>query len=223
MLQEDKERKGATMTDNEFLCAELGIIKDSEIEAYNPSDFQREFLKMLSDGIIDEVDSYKLKLRLGEFADKHGMFPRDEKGGAIADETMLFTFEHIEMVISLWNTRIASLKQKLKAQNDPLQKMLRPAFELIQKGWKNATDYYREDLQRRWNEAGNACKWEGVYNISGRMVARTDSPIWTMLGCSELFDDGLNISFPPFFVNGGWLLYWETVTKKELEGIEERG
>jgi hypothetical protein len=83
------------------------------------------------------------------------------------------------------------------------------------------SSHYLEDLSRRWNRAGEECGWKGVVRHPERKIAMTDSPIWRVLGDSEVFDDGLSIDHPPFYLNGGWLLSWDTVEDEELPGPVE--
>lgn len=203
------------MNNDEFFCAELGMIDLANIESYSPTDFQREFLSILDNG-IKNYDG-KLKLHLVEFADKFGMIPRLDDGEAIRDESMPFSVDHIEMVIRIRHSRQHGLAQRQTA-NDPLQKVLRPAFEIVVNLSNPNIDFYRTDLRNRWQVAGDACKWDGVIQIGDRMIAKTDSPIWKCLGNQDLFDDGLGINYPPFYLNGGWLFGWKSITKKELDG-----
>ena len=204
------------MTNDEFLCAELGIIDD--IEAYSPDAFQREFLLFLEDG-LSKYQRPKLRMLLGELADRHGMIPRDETGAAVGDETTLFSYPHFDLIIRVREARQHGRRSR-ELSGDKLQRILRPAFELVENHVDAYSDAYREDLARRWQSAGEACAWEGVFDTGdGRLVALTDSPIWAALGSGGLFEDGLDIDFPPFYVNGGWRFGWSTVTRRELSAL----
>lgn len=46
-----------------------------------------------------------------------------------------------------------------------------------------------------------------VWQESGRMVARKDSPIWSSLGSSRLFDDALDTDFAPLAFNSGMWMF----------------
>ena len=204
------------MNDNEFLCAELGMIEYADIDAYSPSDFQKKYLGMLDEGVKNH--DYRLRMLLLELASKNNMVPREEDGTAIEDQTLLFSPDHIQMIIQIRNAQIHGLGQR-KTSEDELQKILCPAFELVKNQKNKDEEFYIADLNRRWEVAGNACNWEGVIKAHDRKIALTSSPIWKMLGSGDLFDDGLDIDHPPFYINGGWIFGWRRITKKELEAL----
>lgn len=208
------------MNNDEFFLAELGVIALSEIEAYNPDDFQRRYLQMLEEGIANY--DFKLRLHLLDLANDCNRIPRQPDGTALSDVELPCTFEHIQLVLNIRRNREAH-KGKLKTARDPLQKILRPCFELVMDNHDPNEDWYKRDLQRRWQMAGDACKWSGVVQVPDRLIAKTDSPIWANLGSAELFDDGLDFDTPPFYLNGGWLFGWNTVTKEELEALGKAG
>lgn len=204
------------MNDNEFLCAELGMIEYADIDSYSPSDFQKEYLGMLDEGVKNH--NYKLRMLLLELASKNNMVPREEDGTAIEDQTLLFSPDHIQMIIQIRNAQLHGLGQRKSSENE-LQKILRPAFELVKYHKDKDEEFYIADLNRRWEIAGNTCNWEGVVKVSDRKIALTSSPIWKLLGSGELFDDGLDIDYPPFYINGGCIFGWMSITKKELETL----
>ena len=207
------------MNDDDFFLAELGVIELPDIEAYSPTDFQRQYLTMLGEGVYN-MSHESLRGKLFDLAAKHNMIPREADGTAKSDVELPFTWEHINFIEFVRQARRAGL-EKRKLLTNELLKIMRPAFELV-KGLKDKDEaYYIEDLDRRWNIAGNACNWEGVKRLPDRKVALTTSPIWAMLGSNELFDDGLGFDTPPFYLNGGWMFYWNTITKKEWEGLTE--
>lgn len=196
------------MTDNDYLLAELGMIEN--IEAYSPDECQREVLQLLN----NNPSTSNLRMQILELIRKHY--------GSISegDWTTPNSFEHIQWIITVRTVRNAGLASR-NTSNDKLQQMLRPAFELVKELTDKDETYYIEDLNRRWKVAGDTCSWEGVKRLPNRMVALTSSPIWKCLGSSELFDDGMDIDHPPFYINGGWLFGWRTITKKEWEGSTE--
>jgi len=205
------------MNNDEFFLAELDVIKFSDIEAYNPNDFQRRFLQMLEEGVADH--DHKLRTRLFCFAGDNNMIPRNEDGSAVQNVEIPFTLEHVDFVIQVRTSRehYGKMPEMFK---DPLLKQLNPAFELSQDIFRVPyEEYYVQDLDRRWKVAGDACNWQGVIVVPGRKIALTDSPIWGKLGSPELFEDGLGFDTPPFYLNGGWLFGWETVSKDELDEI----
>ena len=200
------------MNDDDFLCAELGMIPVDELEAYSPDDFQREFLSALEAGAVAR-DRQKTRSALLEIAARHNRLNRDSKG----DWTVPNTWEHFGMIAQIRNAREAG-KGQLKTAMDSLQRILRPAFEFTKQVHDEHDDFYDEDLKRRWEIAGNACGWDGAlrYDACGRFIALTQSPIWTQLGNA---DDGLGINYPPFYANGGWRFHWRTVKRDECQRL----
>lgn len=55
------------------------------------------------------------------------------------------------------------------------------------------------------NERNWTARWikAGGEFYAGRMIALKNDPIWSRLGSSELFDDGLDNPYPPFAFNSG--------------------
>ena len=204
------------MNNNESLCAELGMIEYADIDSYSPSDFQKEYLGMLYEGVKNH--DYRLRMHLLELASKNNMVPREEDDTAIKDQTLLFSPEHIQMILQIREAQLLGLGQR-KSSDDELQKVLRPAFELVKFLKDKDEEFYIADLNRRWEIAGNACNWEGVINVPDRKIALSSSPIWKLLGSGDLFDDGLDIDYPPFYINGGWIFGWKSVAKKELDAL----
>jgi len=76
-------------------------------------------------------------------------------------------------------------------------------------GW----ELYRADERkqpRNWPERWTvSCQDAGdedalrIFNETGRMVALKESGVWDSLGNSELWDDALDVSYPPFYFNSG--------------------
>lgn len=62
-------------------------------------------------------------------------------------------------------------------------------------------------------------RWQAVGGqlYDGRMVALKDSPIWSNLGDSGLFDDGIDSDVPPYAFNSG--MGWREVGRDEAIGL----
>ncbi|MDP2227282.1 MAG: hypothetical protein Q8J78_07365, partial [Moraxellaceae bacterium] len=61
------------------------------------------------------------------------------------------------------------------------------------------------DFAPKGNERDWAARWQkaGGEFFDGRMVALKNDPIWSRLGDSSLFPDGLDNPYPPFAFNSG--------------------
>jgi hypothetical protein len=80
--------------------------------------------------------------------------------------------------------------------NDPAVLEAFPCWELKRAGHSK----HQRDWGARWviaaNDSGDTDALR-VFQETGRMVARKDSPIWSSLGSSRLFDDALDTDFTP--------------------------
>jgi len=64
-----------------------------------------------------------------------------------------------------------------------------------------------KDWPSRWEKAG------GEFYGGGRMIALKGSPVWSALGSSQLFEDGLDAPVPPFAFNSGY--GWRAVARRD--------
>lgn len=151
---------------------------------------------------------------MAEKLNELGLIERDENGNTVEGKmTNLGSTIRLNLIVKT-NTALAhSMQQKMAAQ-DPLQKILRPFFELY-RGEHRKTERNWYD---RWLTAANRVGWEGVVKGTTRMIARTDSPIWSELG--NMFPDSIGVDSPPFCWGSG--MRWKTVTAKEVKemGLE---
>jgi len=145
---------------------------------------------------------------MAEKLNELGLIERDENGNTVEGKmTNLGSTMRLNLIVKT-NTALAhSMQQKMTAQ-DPLQKILRPYFELY-RGERRKTERNWWD---RWLTAANKVNWEGVVMGTTRMIALTTSPIWDALG--NMFSDSIGTNMPPFCWGSG--MRWKTVTKKEL-------
>lgn len=148
---------------------------------------------------------------MAEKLNELGLIERDENGNTVEGKmTNLGSTMRLNLIVKT-NTALAhSMQQKMSAQ-DPLQKILRPYFELY-RGERRKTERNWWD---RWLTAANKVNWEGVVKGTTRMIARTDSPIWIELGNG--FQDSIGVDSPPFCWGSG--MRWKTVTAKEIKEL----
>lgn len=77
------------------------------------------------------------------------------------------------------------------------------------------------DWEQRFRIAGlntGTPEGEGGWIVEGgRMIAIKNHPIWAKLGDSTLFDDALDVSYPPFAFGSG--MWCEDVDRDEAEGL----
>jgi len=86
-----------------------------------------------------------------------------------------------------------------------------PAWELVRVAEKSKP----RDWQRRWLEAGGEL-FEG-----GRMIAMKGDAIWDSLGDSALFDDALDVDYPPFAFSSG--MGWQAVSRADVTRLGVTG
>ena len=107
------------------------------------------------------------------------------------------------------NARMALNRGYIEAWQDEDQRHAYPAWELVRiynrevprgqrKTKAGLVDDPGNDWPSRWEDAG------GRFTNDGRMIARVDDPVWSLLGSSLIFDDGLDNPYPPFAFNSGF-------------------
>ena len=114
-------------------------------------------------------------------------------------------------------TKLASGYARLVADNDPDVVDAFPAWELYRVGERKQP----RDWDERWTTACNAAGDEdalAVYESTGRMIALKDSGVWESLGDSDLFDDALDVNYPPFYFNSG-MIGVENIVREECERL----
>jgi len=153
----------------------------------------------------------RTRMLMREKLDSMGLLERDEQGNVIDDQmTKLGSTIRLNLIVKT-NTQLAkSAQQKVQSQ-DPLQKILRPYFELV----RNESRKTHRNWWDRWLTCANKIGWKGVVKGTTRMIAKTDSPIWAELGNG--FADSLGTDRPPFAFGSG--MGWKTVTAKEVESL----
>lgn len=170
-------------------------------------DYERG-ISQTSDGQPISQGLERTRTLMAEKLNELGLIERDENGNTVEGKmTNLGSTMRLNLIVKT-NTALAhSMQQKMSAQ-DPLQRVLRPCFELY-RGESRKTERNWYD---RWITAANKVNWEGVVKGTTRMIAKTDSPIWIELGNG--FQDSIGVDSPPFWWNSGGR--WRTVTRKEL-------
>lgn len=153
----------------------------------------------------------RTRMLMREKLEDLGLIERDEEGNIIEGKmTNLGSTMRLNLIIKT-NTELAhSMQQKMTAQ-DPLQQILRPYFELV----RNESRKKPRNWYDRWIDCANAVNWEGVVKGTTRMIAKTDSPIWSALG--NKYIDSLGTDMPPFCFGSG--MGWKTVTAKEIKDL----
>lgn len=144
--------------------------------------------------ISQDIDRTRMLMR--EKLNELGMLEREEDGTVAERMTNLGSTMRLNLIIET-NTKAAHAKAQKMVVSDPLQKLLRPAWELVRNQQSNHPRNWRE----RWYEAASICNWEGVARGTTRMVALVDSPIWEVLG--NHFADSIGIDTPPFWWGSG--------------------
>lgn len=170
-------------------------------------DYERG-ISQTSDGQPISQGIERVRTQMAEKLNKLGLIERDENGNTVEGKmTNLGSTMRLNLIVKT-NTALAhSMQQKMSAQ-DPLQKILRPAFELY-RGESRKTERNWWD---RWLTASAKVNGQGVVQGTTRMIALTTSPIWAELGNG--FPDSIGTDTPPFWWNSGGR--WRTVTRKEL-------
>ena len=153
----------------------------------------------------------RTRMLMREKLEDLGMIERDAEGNVIEGKmTNLGSSMRLNLIIKT-NTGLAHSAQQLARAQDPVQKILRPYFELYRGERRNNPRNWWD----RWLTAANKCNWDGVVKGTTRMIARTDSPIWSILGND--FGDSIGVDTPPFCWGSGMM--WKTIRAKEIEDL----
>lgn len=174
------------------------------------ADYQNQLGKT-EDGQDISQGLQRTRMLMLEKLDELGLVERDEEGNVVQGKmTNLGSAMRLNLIIKT-NTALAhSMKQKLTAQ-DPLQKIIRPFFELV----RNESRKQPRNWYDRWIDCANTVGWEGVVKGTTRMIARTDSPIWSALG--NKYSDSIGTDMPPFCFGSG--MGWKSITAKEIKDL----
>jgi len=167
-------------------------------EVVNPVTAHREDGTPFTKG----MDPATARLRLKETAQELGIQPAPGTRGTLQDHT---AFVRRELVVKT-NVELAQgAGHFIEANNESVVEAF-PCQELVRFEGREK----ERDWGQRWIEAAHYSGDDDatrVYNETGRMVARKDSPIWDALGDTDLFDDALGNPFPPFAFNSGmWVI-----------------
>ena len=158
------------------------------------------------DGRPISQDLGRTRMLMREKLAELGMLEREEDGTIAERMTNLGSTMRLNLIIDT-NTEFAhSTAQKMSA-SDPMQKLFRPAWELV----RNQQTQHPRNWLERWYECASICNWEGVAQNTTRMVALVDSQIWELLG--NHYPDSIGCDQPPFC--WGSHMGWKSVTRAE--------
>lgn len=120
------------------------------------------------------------------------------------------------------NLRVAANYGRVVAGNTDYALHAYPAWELlriyVRSVPRGSEKSHSAGWEPRWEDAAESVDWEGVADLSSRMIARKDSPIWPALGDGAGgFEDTLGNPFPPFAFNSG--LGWRAVDRAECDTL----
>ena len=148
-----------------------------------------------------------------QFLQKIGYAPAAEDAGTIKD---LGSDARIQLVLQ-------TNKQLAQGQGNWLQSQRRGVLESFP-----ANELFRlearakqRDWLSRWRLAGEQTEdpigtgW--TVTPDGRMIALKNHDIWDWIGSSELFDDALDVVWPPFAFNSG--IWVKDVSRADCEAI----
>ena len=152
-----------------------------------------------------EFNEATARAQVQDSLDAIGYSPAPEDAGGLKD---LASDRRVRLVLET-NLRQAANFGLLEQGNDPISRWQYPALELIR-------IYDREEPR---GEMPGSLGWQerfvraGGQLIDGRLIALKSDPVWSNLGNSDLFEDGLDSSVPPYAFNSG--MGWREVPRDE--------
>lgn len=194
-----------------FIEQALETQRQAVVSLLEPKQVQREDRVTVDNpqGFVTEgLNPTYARVKIKEMYQEIGYQAAPEDQGTIKD---LSSDRRIDLVVKTNEDLGRGYGFKRKSQ-DPELLDLFPGWELVR---------YEERKEKRpwitrWMLAGNATGWglgDGWTVMGGRMVALVNHPIWTQLGSSRIFDDALDVSYPPFAFNSG--MWVERVSREE--------
>ncbi len=158
------------------------------------------------DGLLQgDFNEATARAELQDMLDSIGYTPDPMDQGGLKD---LSSDKRVKLVLET-NLRQAANFGLLEQGNDPVSRWQFPAFELVRiydreepRGEMPGTQGWDE----RWVRAGGTL-------IDGRLIALKSDPIWSNLGNSDLFEDGIDGDTPPYAFNSG--MGWSEVPREE--------
>lgn len=184
------------------------ILQNSIFSAQTTSKTYLDYLKqILAQFAVGEKSPGESREALTEKLANLGLLEKDsDKGSAIDRMKRLGSKMRIDLVLKT-NKQIAHSTAQMISAEDPLQKMMYPAWEFLRDEFRRAHRPWR----KRWKIAAQNVGYEGVARNTTRMIALKNSPIWGALG--NMFKDSLGTSQPPFCFGSG--MGWEIVDRDE--------
>ncbi len=194
-------RRGALYSAKTEMTRHLENIKGVVQGVLNPQVIERAD-RITADNPTGKVevglDPASAKLKLLQGLREQGYIPNPDEAGTLKD---LSSDARLGLVVKT-NVELAQGFGHFIRANDPDVLDAFPAQELI----RFTPHAKQRDWPGRWRTAAAASGDTDairILNETGRMIARTDSPIWDSLGSSDLFPDGLDNPYPPFAFNSG--------------------
>ena len=145
-----------------------------------------------------------------------------EAAGRIAIENATseeYGTARVELIIDT-NIKTANGYARMVADNDETILDALPAWELYRIGQRKEPRDWDERWTASCEDAGDEDSTAAleVYNSTGRMIALKSAGVWESLGSSDLWDDALDVNYPPFYFNSG-VFGIENITRQECADL----
>jgi len=148
----------------------------------------------LQDIVAEGMDASQARLQLKAYLDSMGYVPEENGIMNLAGDARLNLILDTQIGLAQGYGHLIR-----SVDPDILQEF--PAWRLER--WE--TRKVPRDWDERWFEAAEGTPEEG--RNDEEKVARKDHPIWKNLGSSAIFDDALDVTYPPFCFNSGMGVY----------------
>lgn len=191
-----------------------------ELRSLGPEILQRANFsaRVFSAGFLDEIAGVEMDLQAGEITVAQAR-QRLEIAADAMSERELLTDQRIKLIVETNDDLSAGYALKLAGNNDVALDEF-PCWEFIRVEERKV----HRDWESRWQQA---CADSGdddalrVFQESGVMCARIDSDLWDSLG--SMFDDSLDVDYPPFAFNSGMGVRLMSRARAEELGIIDEG
>lgn len=207
----------SAQTTNEYLLQRYqdllaNLLEPDRLKAYTPA-FPGDTLSR------SKYDPAYVREEIKKFLQGVGYSPKDGEAGTLKD---LSSDARINLIIKT-NTELAQGQGWWVANQNPVILDEWPAQELFRAEERAK----KRDWLARWRQAGEQTDdpigtgWTITPDL--RLIALKNHDIWNWIGSSELFDDALDVMWPPFAFNSGMWVRDVDRTETEAIGLLKKG
>jgi hypothetical protein len=161
---------------------------------------------------VDDMLSGKINIATGRAELQDALDAIEYQPDKPGDITDLSSDARLRLILETQTSHASNWAMR-KQGMDEASRFQFPAWELVRISHRvlpRNEDPKGTSWFERWQSVGGQLQ-------DGRMIALKDSPIWSNLGDSGLFQDGIDSEVPPYAFNSG--MGWREVSREEAKSV----